>query len=117
MIRVPCNLKTCLFVAAFLLAQGKLLPTLFAAQPASHAKPNIIFILADDLGYSDLACHGSKYYETPNIDRLAACLPRMIVYGVAGHPAAGLSAATLDGPCLPTVESGSESGNNVAVPF
>src|SRR5688572_9074139 len=36
------------------------------------AKPNLIFILADDLGYTDLACYGSQYYETPNIDRLAA---------------------------------------------
>jgi arylsulfatase A-like enzyme len=32
----------------------------------------VVFILADDLGYTDLACYGSKYYETPNIDRLAA---------------------------------------------
>lgn len=46
-----------------------LLASLIAASAAT--KPNIIFILADDLGYTDLACYGSKYYETPNLDRLA----------------------------------------------
>ena len=44
------------------------LASLFAAD----RPPNIIFVLADDLGWTDLACYGSKYYETPNIDRLAA---------------------------------------------
>ncbi|MHC4215010.1 MAG: sulfatase [Planctomycetota bacterium] len=34
-------------------------------------KPNILFILADDLGWHQLGCYGSKYYETPNLDRLA----------------------------------------------
>jgi len=33
--------------------------------------PNILFILADDLGWRDLACYGSSFYETPNLDRLA----------------------------------------------
>lgn len=36
------------------------------------AKPNIIFILADDLGYGDLSCYGQKLFHTPNIDKLAA---------------------------------------------
>jgi arylsulfatase A-like enzyme len=39
---------------------------------AADRPPNIIFVLADDLGWTDLACFGSRYYETPNIDRLAA---------------------------------------------
>lgn len=34
-------------------------------------KPNIILFYADDLGYTDLSCQGSKFYETPNIDRIA----------------------------------------------
>ena len=37
----------------------------------SKGQPNIVFILADDLGYTDLSCMGSTYYETPNIDRIA----------------------------------------------
>jgi arylsulfatase A len=34
-------------------------------------KPNIIYILADDLGYGDLSCYGQKHFQTPNIDRMA----------------------------------------------
>lgn len=50
-------------------------PLLTFAQKGSKealTQPNIIFILADDLGWTDLGVMGSDYYETPNIDRLAA---------------------------------------------
>ena len=38
----------------------------------AQKKPNIVYINIDDLGWTDLACYGSKYYETPNIDRLVS---------------------------------------------
>ena len=38
---------------------------------ATPEHPNIIFILADDMGYGDLSCFGSRHVKTPNIDRLA----------------------------------------------
>jgi len=40
--------------------------------PPAPAQPNIVLIYADDLGWRDLGVQGSRYYETPNIDRLAA---------------------------------------------
>jgi arylsulfatase A-like enzyme len=35
-------------------------------------RPNVVFILIDDMGWADLGCYGSTFYETPNLDRLAA---------------------------------------------
>jgi arylsulfatase A-like enzyme len=44
----------------------------WAEQYGSKKKTNIVFILADDLGWHQLGCYGSKFYKTPNLDRLAA---------------------------------------------
>lgn len=53
------------FVALFLVFQS------CKSTEAEKVKPNVLFILADDFGYHDMSVMGSKYYETPNIDRIA----------------------------------------------
>jgi len=42
-----------------------------AREPKKSTKPNIIYILADDLGYGDLSCYGQQKFKTPHIDQLA----------------------------------------------
>ncbi|MHC4541902.1 MAG: sulfatase-like hydrolase/transferase, partial [Planctomycetota bacterium] len=49
--------------------QGTLSPDILGL---SKKKPNIIFIMADDLGYGDPGCYGQERIRTPNIDRMAA---------------------------------------------
>lgn len=73
-----------------------------SAAPASAAPrpPNVIFIIADDLGYGDLGCYGQKIIRTPNLDRMAAegmrftqhyagnavCAPSRCVLMTGKHP-------------------------------
>ena len=61
-------LKTAGFSAAYLAVTGQLWAAETLIKPT---RPNIIFIMADDLGYGDLGCYGQKTIKTPNIDRLA----------------------------------------------
>ena len=59
--------------AAVLAAASYRLPQAATLQPADQAaRPNIVFILADDLGVNDLAVYGRRDHRTPNLDRLAA---------------------------------------------
>jgi len=44
----------------------------FPTPTRASDRPNFVFFLVDDLGWTDLGCFGSSFYETPNIDGLAA---------------------------------------------
>ena len=69
---------------------GLVHPMLFAAEAAE--RPNIIFIVADDLGYGDLGSYGCEDIETPNLDRLAATGVRL-TQGYVTAPYCGPSRA------------------------
>lgn len=60
---------TLALLTALLLVQ---ITGLHAAVASDAARPNILFIFADDWGWGDLSCHGHPYIKTPNLDRLAA---------------------------------------------
>ncbi|MEG1545595.1 MAG: sulfatase-like hydrolase/transferase, partial [Tannerellaceae bacterium] len=49
-----------------------LLPLSAQNKQQAQEKPNVLFILADDIGYGDLSCNGEKTIHTPNVDKLAA---------------------------------------------
>ena len=57
-------------VPAFLGLSSVTLPSCVKA-PTKDNRPNIIFIVADDMGYGDLGCYGNNIIKTPNIDKLA----------------------------------------------
>ncbi|MEM7599918.1 MAG: sulfatase-like hydrolase/transferase [Verrucomicrobiota bacterium] len=76
------------------------LPLVSLATAIAADKPNVIFILTDDLGYSDISCYGAKKVKTPHIDRLAAeglqfthfhtaasiCSPSRAAFLTGGYP-------------------------------
>ena len=57
-------LNTLLLVVSVLISRST------AAETAAKS-PNVILIVADDFGWTDLACYGSDFYQSPNIDKLA----------------------------------------------
>ena len=58
------------YIAVSIAASIPLSSTILSGKTEKQ-KPNVIFILLDDFGYTDCGCYGSTFYETPNIDRLA----------------------------------------------
>lgn len=71
------------FLFSLLLVPATALAALLASAldiRAADRRPNIVFILADDLGWTDVGCMGSRYYETPSIDRLAGQGMRLMNY-------------------------------------
>ncbi len=75
-----------------LLGCGLLTAATMQAQEAQ--KPNIIYIMCDDLGYGDLGCYGQKYISTPNIDRMAS-EGMLFTDAYAGSPVSAPSRASL----------------------
>jgi arylsulfatase A-like enzyme len=73
-------MKSFVSLALAFLALVVLAPQLSAAEPA---RPNILFLLIDDMGYADLSCYGNKAVHTDNIDRLAREGLRFTQYYVA----------------------------------
>ena len=59
-----------------------------------QTRPNILYIMCDDMGYGDLSCYGQQHFSTPNIDRLAAQGMRM-TSAYAGSPVSAPSRACL----------------------
>lgn len=71
---------------------GMLLSPLFAL--SQNSKPNIIFIMCDDMGYGDLACYGQKLIRTPHLDNMAREGMRF-TQAYAGSPVSAPSRASL----------------------
>lgn len=72
-------------------SSGAILPIASVAQ--KNVKPNIVFILCDDMGYGDLACYGQKYINTPNLDKMAS-EGMLFTQAYAGAPVSAPSRAT-----------------------
>ena len=79
-------------IGSLMLVAGALLLPQMAV--AKSRKPNIIFVLCDDMGWGDLACYGQKYIQTPNIDRLAS-QGMQFMQAYSGSPVSAPSRASL----------------------
>lgn len=65
-----------------------------ASAMAVDRLPNVVFFLVDDLGWRDLGCYGSRFYETPHIDQFAAESVRFTQAYAACHVCSRLEPAS-----------------------
>ncbi len=65
----------------------------------SERRPNVVLIVVDDLGWADLACYGSRFYETPNIDKLARAGMRFTQGYAASAVCSPTRASIMTGRC------------------
>jgi arylsulfatase A len=86
--QLPASLCLCLLLAILVGC---------SVASAGETSPNIVLIVADDLGYGDLGCYGSKFNQTPNIDRLAATGLRFTDFHSNGPMCTPTRAAMLTG--------------------
>lgn len=77
-----------------LIASGSILSGLTCSKSGKPAKPNVIYILADDLGYGDLGSYGQQQLLTPHIDKLTAEGMKFTQH-YSGHPVCAPSRCTL----------------------
>ena len=84
-------MKECSTLSNSLILGALMVPMTLCAR---NAKPNIIFVLCDDMGWGDLACYGQKYINTPNIDRLAS-QGMQFMQAYSGSPVSAPSRASL----------------------
>jgi len=73
----------------------------YASATESIEKPNIVFILIDDLGWSDLGCYGHAFHETPHVDRLARQGMRFTDFYAAGPVCSPTRASIQSGQYTP----------------
>jgi arylsulfatase A-like enzyme len=105
---VKLNLKNKMFVIGKVTRKAGqslaavLLAILFVTQgvcSAAASRPNIIFLLTDDMGYGDVGCYGGKFVPTPNIDRLAKEGTKFTQYYVASPVCSPSRTGLLTGMC------------------
>ena len=89
--RAPC--AACIFIWLLFFS----LPNLVLADESKSSPPNVLLFFIDDLGYGDLGCYGSTFYETPRIDKLADASVRFTNFYSASPVCSPTRAALMTG--------------------